>query len=106
MVTGLQQDDFGGPGASNSQAKVRHENSRKADSIRHEQRTRALLKDFRLEWNDTDQVTTDNEATIHSELSPMRRHTDTEIIRAGINYGIRLEPINTNQEVKVNRTVV
>ena len=51
-------------------------------------------------------MATDNEATIRSKLSPMRRHTDTEIIRAGINYGIRLEPINTNQEVKVNRTVV
>ena len=51
-------------------------------------------------------VATDNEATIHSELSPMRRHTDTEIIRAGINYGVRLEPINTNQEVKVDRTAI
>ena len=51
-------------------------------------------------------MATEDEATIHSELSPMRGHTDTEIIRAGINYGIRLEPINTNQEVNVDRTVV
>ena len=63
-------------------------------------------KDLRLEWNDTDTVATDNEATIRGELSPMRRHTDTENIRAGINYGVRLEPINTNQEVKVDRTVI
>ena len=70
VVTGLQQDDFGGPGASNSQAKVSHENSMKADSIWHKQQTRALLKDFGLEWIDTDPVATDNEATICSELSP------------------------------------
>ena len=51
-------------------------------------------------------MATDNEATIHSELSPMRGHTEAEIIRGGINYGIRLEPIDTNQEVRVDRTVV
>ena len=85
---------------------MRHENPRSVKGFRHEQRTRALLKDFRLEWIDTDPVATDNEATICSELSPMRRHTDTEIIRSGINYGIKLEPINTNQEVKVDRTAI
>ena len=80
MVTGLHQDDFGGPGASNSQAKVRHENSRKADSIRHKQRTRALLKDFGLEWIDTDPVAKDNEATICSELSPRRHEQQTRAL--------------------------
>ena len=62
--TGLQQDDFKCPGASNMQAKVRHENPRSAEGLWHEQQTRALLKEFGLEWIDTDPVATDNEATI------------------------------------------
>ena len=88
------------------QAKVRHENPGSAEGLWHKQRTRALLKEFGLEQINTNPVATVNEATIRSKLSPTRRHTDTEIIRSGINYGIKLEPINTNQEVKVDRTAI
>ena len=45
--TGLQQDDFECPGASNMQAKVRHENPRSVEGLRQEQQTRTLLKEFR-----------------------------------------------------------
>ena len=78
-VTRLQRDNFDFPWAIYMQAKTGHETPGNVKRLRNDQRTKEIIKagrEFRLESINTNQVARVNKATIRSELSSMRWHTE------------------------------
>ena len=78
-ATCLQQDNFNFPWAIYMQAKTGHETPGNVKRLRNDQRTKENLKagrEFRLESINTNQVARVNKATIRSELSSIRWHTE------------------------------
>ena len=78
-ATRLQRDNFEFPWAIYMQAKTGHETPGNVKRLRNDQQTKEIIKagrEFRLESINTNQVARVNKATIHSELSSMRWHTE------------------------------
>ena len=78
-TTRLQQDNFDLPWAIYMQAKTGHETPGNVKRLQNDQRTKEIIKagrEFRLELINMNQVARVNKATIRSELSSMRWHTE------------------------------
>ena len=79
MAVHLQRDNFELPWAIYMQAKTGHETPGNVKRLRNDQQTKEIRKarrELRLESINTNQVARVNKATIHSELSSMRWHTE------------------------------
>ena len=79
MATHLQQDNFELPWAIYMQAKIGHETPGNVKRLQNDQQTKEIRKagrELRLESINTNQVARVNKATIRSELSSMRWHTE------------------------------
>ena len=75
----LQRDDFQLPWAIYMQAKTGHETPGNVKRLRNDQRTKEIRKarkELRLESINTNQVARISKATVRSELSSMRWHTE------------------------------
>ena len=78
-ATRLQRDNFNFPWAIYMQAKTGHETPGNVKRLQNDHRTKEVIKagrEFRLELINTNQVARVNKATIRSELSSMRWHTE------------------------------
>ena len=83
-TTRLQRDNFKFPWAIYMQAKPGHKTPGNVKRLQNDQQTKQIIKtgrEFRLESINTSQVATVNKATIHSELSSMRWHTEMPAIQ-------------------------
>ena len=79
IATCLQRDNFELPWAIYMQAKTGHETPGNVKRLQNDQQTKEIRKsgrELRLESINTNQVARVNKATIRSELSSMRWHTE------------------------------
>ena len=79
MAVHLQRDNFELPWAIYMQAKTGHETPGNVKRLRNDQQTKEIRKarkELTLESINTNQVARVSKATIHSELSSMRWHTE------------------------------